>query len=150
MAIHSLPSAEESTGDDIVAEINITPLTDIFLVLLIIFIVTSSVQVETASKAGLKVNLPKGTTKEIDPGAKSLTISISKANEILVEGQPVEAGDRRLELDRGAACAEALGRAAGQPSVGRLRFGLREDDEGMHGASRPRRCGERKIAIAHS
>jgi biopolymer transport protein ExbD len=51
------------------------------------------VQVESASKAGLKVNLPKGTTKEIDPGAKSLTISISKTNEILVEGQSVKEAD---------------------------------------------------------
>jgi biopolymer transport protein ExbD len=87
-----LPDGDDGT-DGIFADINITPLTDIFLVLLIIFMVTSSVQVETASKAGLKVNLPKGTTKEIDPGAKSLTISISKTNEILVEGQPVKEAD---------------------------------------------------------
>lgn len=87
-----LPDSDDGT-DGMFADINITPLTDIFLVLLIIFMVTSSVQVETASKAGLKVNLPKGTTKEIDPGAKSLTISISKQNEILVEGQPVKEDD---------------------------------------------------------
>src|SRR5512134_267755 len=87
-----LPDGDDGT-EGIFADINITPLTDIFLVLLIIFMVTSSVQVESASKAGLKVNLPKGTTKEIDPGAKSLTISISKTNEILVEGQPVKEQD---------------------------------------------------------
>ena len=87
-----LPDSDDGT-EGIFADINITPLTDIFLVLLIIFMVTSSVQVESASKAGLKVNLPKGTTKEIDPGAKSLTISISKQNEILVEGQPVKDDD---------------------------------------------------------
>jgi biopolymer transport protein ExbD len=89
-----LPDGDDGT-EGIFADINITPLTDIFLVLLIIFMVTSSVQVESASKAGLKVNLPKGTTKEIDPGAKSLTISISKTNEILVEGQPVKEQDLR-------------------------------------------------------
>jgi len=87
-----LPDSDDGT-EGIFADINITPLTDIFLVLLIIFMVTSSVQVESASKAGLKVNLPKGTTKEIDPGAKSLTISISKNNEITVEGQPVKEAD---------------------------------------------------------
>ena len=93
MAIHSLPSADEATGDDIVAEINITPLTDIFLVLLIIFMVSSSVMVETASREGVKVNLPKGSTKEIDPGAKSLVVSILKSNEIRVAGQAVKEED---------------------------------------------------------
>ena len=44
MAISSLPSARtDDTDEGIVAEINITPLTDVFLVLLIIFMVTSSV-----------------------------------------------------------------------------------------------------------
>ena len=55
-------------GDDadvgneaVVAEINITPLTDVFLVLLIIFMVTSTalVESEVASRAGMKVVLPK-------------------------------------------------------------------------------------------
>ncbi len=54
-------------GDDgdaqeaVVAEINITPLTDVFLVLLIIFMVTSSAMVEAVSeaKSGMKVVLPK-------------------------------------------------------------------------------------------
>ena len=39
------------------AEINITPLTDVFLVLLIIFMITTSAMVESAAK----VNLPKAT-----------------------------------------------------------------------------------------
>ena len=37
-------------GDAIVAEINVTPLTDIFLVLLIIFMVTSSAMMQQGSK----------------------------------------------------------------------------------------------------
>ncbi|HLN82065.1 MAG TPA: biopolymer transporter ExbD, partial [Candidatus Binatia bacterium] len=40
MAITPIGGTEDSS--DIVAEINITPLTDIFLVLLIIFMITSS------------------------------------------------------------------------------------------------------------
>jgi biopolymer transport protein ExbD len=87
-----LPDGDDADGG-MFAEINITPLTDIFLVLLIIFMVTSSVMVDNAAQSGLKVNLPKGSTKEIDVGAKSLTISISKQNEILVEGQPVKEPD---------------------------------------------------------
>ena len=49
-------SAEDSS-EGLMAEINITPLTDIFLVLLIIFMITTSVMVESAAK----VNLPKAT-----------------------------------------------------------------------------------------
>jgi len=62
-------------------------------VLLIIFMVSSSVMVETASREGVKVNLPKGSTKEIDPGAKSLVVSILKSNEIRVAGQAVKEED---------------------------------------------------------
>jgi biopolymer transport protein ExbD len=50
------------TGNEaVVAEINITPLTDVFLVLLIIFMVTSTalVESEVASRSGMKVVLPK-------------------------------------------------------------------------------------------
>jgi biopolymer transport protein ExbD len=96
MAI-KLPGDGEELGSDgaIFSDINITPLTDIFLVLLIIFMVSSSVMVETASREGVKVNLPKGSTKEIDPGAKSLVVSILRSNEIRVAGQPVKEEDLR-------------------------------------------------------
>jgi biopolymer transport protein ExbD len=40
-------------GDAIVAEINVTPLTDIFLVLLIIFMVTSTAMMQQGSKVSL-------------------------------------------------------------------------------------------------
>ena len=55
---------EESGGFN---DINITPLTDIFLVLLIIFMVTSSVIVNSSNgaKAGLKVNLPQGGAADV-------------------------------------------------------------------------------------
>jgi biopolymer transport protein ExbD len=92
MAIKLQGNDEEGDGA-IFAEINITPLTDIFLVLLIIFMVSSSVMVETASREGVKVNLPKGSTKEIDPGAKSLVVSILRTNEIRVAGQAVKEED---------------------------------------------------------
>jgi biopolymer transport protein ExbD len=91
-----LQGDDPSSGDGgIFAEINITPLTDIFLVLLVIFMVTSSVMVETASRAGVKVSLPKGANQEIDPGAKSLVVSILQSNEIMVNGEPVKEDDLR-------------------------------------------------------
>jgi biopolymer transport protein ExbD len=71
MAIHSLPSAGEELGDDIVAEINITPLTDIFLVLLIIFMVTSSVM----ASQGKQVNLPEAAESSANPQGVSVTMT---------------------------------------------------------------------------
>jgi len=91
MALGKVPD-DEGEGA-LFAEINITPLTDIFVVLLIIFMVSSSVMVETASREGVKVNLPKGATKDIDPGAKSLVVSITRAGQIMVSGQAVKESD---------------------------------------------------------
>lgn len=83
MAIHSLPSAEEATGDDIVAEINITPLTDIFLVLLIIFMVTTSV----ISSQGKEVALPEAAVAAQAP--QGVTVTVTAEDEIAVDGTVV-------------------------------------------------------------
>ena len=86
MAIHSLPSADEMTGDDIVAEINITPLTDIFLVLLIIFMVTTSV----ISNQGKNVDLPSSAVASQTPAG--VTVTVTADDEIAVDGT---VGDER-------------------------------------------------------
>ncbi len=83
MAIHSLPSADESTGDDIVAEINITPLTDIFLVLLIIFMVTTSV----ISSQGKNVDLPSSAVASQTPAG--VTVTLTADDEVAIDGTVV-------------------------------------------------------------
>ena len=75
-------SAEESS-ESIMAEINITPLTDVFLVLLIIFMITTSVMVESAAK----VNLPKATQTVQE--ARGLTVSVTADNKIFVNQMQV-------------------------------------------------------------
>ena len=84
MAIHSLPSTDEATGDDIVAEINITPLTDIFLVLLIIFMVTTSV----ISSQGKNVDLPSSAVASQTPAG--VTVTITAEDEVAIDGAVVE------------------------------------------------------------
>jgi len=83
VAIHSLPNADEVTGDDIVAEINITPLTDIFLVLLIIFMVTTSV----ISSQGKEVALPEAAVAAQAP--QGVTVTVTAEDEIAVDGTVV-------------------------------------------------------------
>jgi biopolymer transport protein ExbD len=86
---------DDEEGDDIVAEINVTPLTDIFLVLLIIFMVTSSVIVEE----GKNIDLPDAAVAE-DTTPKGVTVSLSAEGEILVNDVVAEDGTvlRLLEI----------------------------------------------------
>jgi biopolymer transport protein ExbD len=79
-------------------EINITPLTDIFLVLLIIFMVTTSVAVESAAR----VNLPLAS--ETTPENKGVVITYTANHELFVNSKDVP--EREFE----AALHEALDR----------------------------------------
>jgi biopolymer transport protein ExbD len=85
MAAHSLPDGDDDGGDGIVAEINITPLTDIFLVLLIIFMVTTSV----ISSQGKEVDLPSSAVSDATPSGVNVTVTA--AGEIQVDDQTVTA-----------------------------------------------------------
>lgn len=80
---NSVPHEGDDTGG-IIAEINITPLTDVFLVLLIIFMVTSSVIANT----GKKVNLPEAV-ESIATEKKAVTVTITEAGEVQVNGKDV-------------------------------------------------------------
>jgi biopolymer transport protein ExbD len=96
MALTGPRSSESGGEDDIFADINITPLTDIFLVLLIIFMVTSSVMATAeSSRAGVKVNLPKGATKEISTGKNDITVAITTDGKMVVDGKEVSAEQLR-------------------------------------------------------
>jgi biopolymer transport protein ExbD len=75
---------DDDGGSGIVAEINITPLTDVFLVLLIIFMVTSSVIANT----GKKVDLPSAQEAGKTP-PKAVSVTISTDGTIQVDGDVV-------------------------------------------------------------
>jgi biopolymer transport protein ExbD len=93
MAMGKVPGDSEGNGEDVgFAEINITPLTDIFLVLLIIFMVTSSVIVQQApggAQTGLKVNLPKGGTTDVTARATDLAVAILSDGRFVLGGNVV-------------------------------------------------------------
>ena len=58
-------TSEEGEEAEVVAEINVTPLTDIFLVLLIIFMVTTTV----IKEEGKNIDLPNAEVAEETPPA---------------------------------------------------------------------------------
>ena len=95
----------DAAGDDgnIVAEINVTPLTDIFLVLLIIFMVTSTALVQQ----GTTVNLPRAAAGATDAGG--VTITATADRKVEVNGTPVTMEGLR----------DALTAALQQPGVDR-------------------------------
>ena len=73
----------DNKEDEILAEINMTPLIDIMLVLLIIFMVTSSIALES----GLDIQLPKTTSKTTSQDGKAVIVSLSKEGLISVQGK---------------------------------------------------------------
>lgn len=74
----------EESGDSLMAEINITPLTDVFLVLLIIFMITTSAMVESAAT----VNLPKA--QQVTEEARGLTVTVTADRRLFVNQLQVE------------------------------------------------------------
>jgi biopolymer transport protein ExbD len=104
MAMGTLPGGGDEEGvESVFSEINITPLTDIFLVLLIIFMVTSSVIVNqspgSGPKAGLKVNLPKGGASDVVPTALDLSIAVLSDGRIVLAGNVVTEEELKKTLE---------------------------------------------------
>ncbi len=82
------PDRIETDGGDgtIVAEINVTPLTDIFLVLLIIFMVTST----ALTNQGSKVDLPRADAGAGDTSGVVVTATADGKVEVEGRALPME------------------------------------------------------------
>jgi biopolymer transport protein ExbD len=78
-----------SGGDEEIGNINITPMVDIILVLLVIFMVTANF----LKKESININLPKAAAS--DPNvAQSIQIALTREGKLLMEG--TEATEDRL------------------------------------------------------
>jgi len=81
------------------SEINVTPLVDVMLVLLIIFMVTV-----TLPAVGVPVELPESRAAPVEEKPDQITVSIDSAGTIYIEEDPVPAGgfpDALAALKRG-------------------------------------------------
>ncbi len=67
------------------AEINVTPLVDVMLVLLIIFMVTAPLLT-----SGVNVDLPKANASPVNQDAKPITVSIDAAGEVYLADAKVD------------------------------------------------------------
>ena len=70
-----------SDSDGPVAAINVTPLVDVMLVLLVIFMVTAPMM-----QQGVEVDLPKATTAPLRNSAEQIVISIDKSGAVFIGG----------------------------------------------------------------
>ena len=80
----SLPSRRGSRRRAPMAEINVTPLVDVMLVLLIIFMITAPLLV-----AGVPVDLPESRAGALDQDAKPVQIALDKDGAIFIDDAPV-------------------------------------------------------------
>ena len=74
-----------SESDDEITGINVTPLVDVMLVLLIIFMVTATYIVNKS----INVNLPKADTGESNDKTKNLAFVLDAKSQLYLDGKPV-------------------------------------------------------------
>lgn len=90
---NSMQDADDDS-ESIFSEINITPLTDVFLVLLIIFMVTSTV----ITQKGVKVNLPKAGAASAGKQSKGITVSINATGKLFIDHKEIPYDALETEL----------------------------------------------------
>jgi biopolymer transport protein TolR len=81
------------------AEINVTPLVDVMMVLLVIFMVTAPLL-----KAGIAIDLPDSRAKPLDQQPHSVTITMDRAGATYIDDAPLAPGemaDRIASLAKG-------------------------------------------------
>lgn len=84
-----------NNGDDRpMAEINVTPLVDVMLVLLIIFMVTAPML-----QMGIDVNLPRVKAKSVDVAEEKLVLTINGAKEIFLNKTGMSLMDLGTKLE---------------------------------------------------
>ena len=100
------------------AEINVTPLVDVMLVLLIIFMVTAPLLV-----AGVPVNLPDSRAKPLEQQQKPVQISLDTAGKVYVDDVEVPLPglpDKLATLPKGADAPQIYLRADRSLDYGRV------------------------------
>jgi biopolymer transport protein ExbD len=79
-------AGKTSSNDDLVAEINVTPLVDIMLVLLIIFMLTSST-LQASTPQIIDVDLPVAASGQ-KKASQPISLTLDKAGKLYLDGKP--------------------------------------------------------------
>jgi len=91
----SLPPSGESGEERYVplAEINVTPMVDVMLVLLVIFMVAAPLLT-----VGVPINLPKTSAAQVTEPQQPLVVSINAAGETFIGDNPAAGDDLKTQL----------------------------------------------------
>jgi len=82
-------------NDGPMATINVTPLVDVMLVLLVIFMITAPIM-----QQGVEVNLPKATTAPLKGSSEQIVVSIDKTGAIFLgAGNKVEIATLKEKIE---------------------------------------------------
>ena len=76
--------ARRGGGGVPISEINITPMVDVMLVLLIIFMVAAPLMT-----SGVPIDLPKTQAREIAGGTRPVTVTVTSEGQLSIDRQPV-------------------------------------------------------------
>jgi len=88
---------ERTAGPQPMSEINVTPLVDVMLVLVVIFILTAPLLASS-----LRMDLPRTEAAKPGEGGKALAVGLDKAGQAFVDGQPVDAAQLAARLEAAA------------------------------------------------
>ncbi len=86
---------QKGNNKSLMSEINVTPLVDVMLVLLIIFMVTAPMLMQ-----GVEVNLPKTTTKNIKAKEEPLMLTVNKEKEIFIEKHRITLDNLEIKIQK--------------------------------------------------
>ncbi|KAF1027031.1 MAG: Biopolymer transport protein ExbD [Burkholderia plantarii] len=87
----------DDDDDGLMNEINITPLVDVMLVLLIIFLVTIP-----AMHHAVKIDLPHASSQPVDEKPKTIDVAIQADGTIIWNDQPVSESDLQAKIAEAA------------------------------------------------
>jgi biopolymer transport protein ExbD len=84
-----------NTGDnsEAMSEINVTPLVDVMLVLLVVFIVTAPLLTNA-----IKVNLPETAETAAPDDPEAITVSVDPAGKVFIDKRETSVADLEIEL----------------------------------------------------
>jgi len=75
----AMTNGKEAPGRTTMSEINVTPMVDVMLVLLIIFMVTAPL-----IQQGVKVNLPQAKAAPVEAREKKIVVSVDRGRHVFI------------------------------------------------------------------
>ena len=89
---------ERSKGSEPMSEINVTPMVDVMLVLLVIFILTAPLMASS-----IKLDLPKTDAAKTSEAPKFVTLVVDKTSQIFLNDKPIALDALKASLTQTAA-----------------------------------------------